>query len=186
MFTQLTLTPNKQTKILFRYRYRKKPENSDSVQQVSLISEVKRQQLRAEIQFRLNSFFNLRNRIEWVQYKKADNKENGYLFYQDILYKPMQGYVSGNCRLAYFHTNGYNSRIYAFENDVLYASSFPFYSDKGFRCYLNLRYRLKRGIDIWCRYSTFLYPQKESIGSGLDTIEGKHKSELKVQVRLQF
>ncbi|GAA4806188.1 helix-hairpin-helix domain-containing protein [Olivibacter ginsenosidimutans] len=186
MFTQLTLTPNKQTKWLFRYRYRNKLENGDLVQQVSSMAQVKRQQLRAEIQFRLSPIFNMRNRAEWVYYKKADQKERGYLVYQDMLYKPMQGHFSGNFRFAYFHTDGYNARIYAFENDVLYASSFPFYSDKGFRYYLNLRYKLKRGIDFWCRYGAFLYPQKETLGSGLDTIEGKHKSEIKAQIRVQF
>jgi len=186
LLTQFTLTPNRQSKLLLKYRYRNKAENGDVVEHVSLIERVKRHQLRAEIQFSLSQLITLRNRVEWVRYEKAVDREKGYMLYQDVIYKPKQSHFSGNFRLAYFNTDGYNARIYAFENDVLYASSFPFYSDKGFRYYINLRYKIKRGIDFWCRYASFYYPGLESLGSSLDIIDGKHKSEIKLQMRLQF
>lgn len=186
LFSQLTLTQSKRSKFLLRYRYRTKEENSDSVTNIALIETLKKQQVRVELQFKLNDAIGLRNRAECVYYKKAGVKEFGYLLYQDVLYKPIKGAFSGNIRLAFFHTDSYHTRIYAFENDVLYASSFPVYYNKGIRYYANLRYKIRRGIDVWCRYARSYYPSLDSLGSGLDVIDGKHKSEIKLQMRLQF
>src|SRR5690606_10052561 len=101
----------------------------------------------------------------------GDRTEIGWMVYHDIIVKPA-GKLSGNARIALFGTPGYNSRIYAFENDVLYAYSFPLYHNKGIRTYLNLRYRLGRRMDVWLRYATFVYRGVEEVGSGLDAIDG--------------
>jgi len=94
--------------------------------------------------------------------------------------------MTTNLRIAYFHTDSYNTRIYAYENDVLYASSFPLYYQKGWRFYNNVRYRIGQGIDVWAKVSAFYYPGLASIGSGLDVIQGNLKSEIKLQLRFQF
>src|SRR5690606_26578984 len=122
LFTQLTLTPNKKLRYLLRYRFRNKAENGDSIHPTAVLDRVRRQQIRAEAQYQVSSTIVFRNRFEYGFYKKAAHAEKGYLVYQDVIYKP-QGMFSGNARIALFKTDGYNSRIYAFENDVLYASS---------------------------------------------------------------
>jgi hypothetical protein len=53
----------------------------------------------------------------------------------DILYKPLLAPYAAVLRLQYFETDSYNSRIYAYENDVLYSYSIPAFYDKGFRYY---------------------------------------------------
>lgn len=186
LFSQLTFAPNKNTKMLARYRYRKKVENGDSVETTHVLHEVKRQQLRIELQHKIHESVGLRHRAELVQYAKHQKKERGVMLYQDVLYKPLKGKFSGNVRLAFFNTSSFNSRIYAYENDVLYASSFPFYSNRGARYYANVRYKLRRGVDFWCRYASFIYPDVTHLGTGLDRIDGKQKSELKLQMRCQF
>lgn len=91
---------------------------------------------------------------------------------------------SGILRLQYFETDGYNSRLYAYENDVLYSYSIPAFFDKGFRYYLNLNYDLTRKLTLWVRWAQTIFRDKKSIGSGLDEIEGNSRSELRLQVRL--
>lgn len=186
LFSQFTFSPNRQTKVLARYRYRKKSENDDSITTSHVLQEVKRQQIRIELQHKIHASLGLRHRAEFMHYAKHHKKERGVMLYQDIIYKPLKGKVSGNFRLALFNTSGFNTRIYAYENDVLYASSFPFYSNKGARYYANVRYKLKRGIDLWCRYASFIYPDLNQIGTGLERIDGRYKSELKLQMRCQF
>ena len=112
-------------------------------------------------------------------------QERGYMAYHDIIFKPLEKAISGNIRLAAFKTDGYNSRIYAFENDVLYGYSSPPYHNTGFRLYTNIRYRLKRNLDFWLRYASFLYEEK-GISSGLDYIAGNMKSDIRLQLRMQF
>ncbi|MEO6682419.1 MAG: hypothetical protein ABIN48_06295 [Ginsengibacter sp.] len=88
--------------------------------------------------------------------------------------------------MAYFETEGYNSRLYAFENDVLYVYSIPVFFDKGYRYYINLRYKFSKQFSMWTRFAQTIYPEKEKIGSGLDEIKGKSRSEVKLQMIYNF
>jgi len=85
-----------------------------------------------------------------------------------------------------FGTPSYQSRIYAFENNVLYAYSFPVYHNRGMRTYANVRYRLRRKIDLWLRYATFIYWGVDEVGTGLNASTGNQRSELTVQLRIQL
>jgi len=76
--------------------------------------------------------------------------------------------------------------VYAYENDVLYAFSFPFYADKGTRAYLLARYRLSRSIDLYARLAQTIYTNRNKSGSGLDLIEGNARTEIKAQMRIRF
>ena len=92
--------------------------------------------------------------------------------------------ISGVLRLQYFETDGYNSRIYAYENDVLYSYSIPAFSDKGFRYYLTLNYDLTKKLSFWLRCAQTIYKNRNTVGSGLDEIQGSRRTEVKLQARL--
>ncbi|MNT62510.1 hypothetical protein D3C72_2002360 [compost metagenome] len=106
--------------------------------------------------------------------------------YQDIFWKSSAGKFQSNIRVAYFDAASYDNRIYAYEQDVLYASGFGMYNTRGWRMYLNLQYRLSRHVQVWAKYAIYYYPERGSIGTGLDQIEGNKKSEVKVQLRWQL
>jgi hypothetical protein len=125
--------------------------------------------------------------VEFVRFQKTDtDPENGLVLLQDINFKPLSASVSFSFRYALFDTKSYNSRIYAYENDVLYSYSIPSYYYKGQRYYLTLRYKLKKGIDFWVRYAASVYSNRNIVGSGMDEIEGNMKSEIKLQARFEF
>lgn len=188
MMSQFSYIWYKKGQLSLRLRYRLREENTPSSKtQKVILAEVKRHQIRLEYKYKLSSIWSIRNRIEAIQYEKEyQDKELGWMVYQDLFYSPNQSKITTNVRLAYFHTDSYNTRIYAFENDVLYASSFPLYYQKGWRIYNNMRYRINRHVDLWTKISAFYYPELDQIGSGLDEIKGNIKSELKVQLRIQF
>lgn len=183
ILAQASWSPKKGTKLSFRYKSNVKEQNDAGENTINYLVPVQKDNYRLDFLTKLNSNIQLRNRIEAVQYKKVLNNQIGLLIYQDVLYKPMGSKLSGNFRLAYFHCDTYDSRIYAFENDVLYSYAIPAYQDKGFRFYLNTRYRLSKSIDAWFRYAITQYSSGEDIGSGLDLIAGRHKSDIKLQVR---
>ena len=118
--------------------------------------------------------------------KESEVLLKGYLIYHDILYKPLSIPVSFSFRYAMFDTQGWDPRIYVYEHDVLYAFAIPAYYDRGIRTYLNTRYTLNKHLDFWLKISNTYYPDRETIGSGLDEIEGKHRTDLRVQVRVRF
>ena len=184
---QMVYTPTKTFKVLARFKTENKEQNTDLDVPINFLDEVKKEGYRGEVSWQLNKKWSFQNRLEISQYKKGDaNKEFGYLIYQDVDYSPMFSKITGNLRIAYFDTQSYNSRIYAYEDDVLYSFAFGMYSGSGFRTYINLKYNLAKKLNIWARYGMFYYKDVETVGTYLDEIQGNKKSEVKIQLRYQF
>ena len=187
VLSHFTYSWYKRATLTIRYRYRNKQENVSADLPENLISDVYRQQLRMEGRYKINEAWSMRDRLELSHYRKEGvPTEMGWMAYHDVIYKPMASKISGNIRLAVFGTPSYNSRIYAYENDVLYASSFPMYHNSGIRKYANIRYRFWRKFDVWVRYATFVYGGVDEVGSGLDVIDGNRRSDIRMQLRWQF
>lgn len=185
---QMTYKPNKQAEIYTRYHSEKKAIN-DNPNELTLSPVVvkPKQDWRTQFSFKVNTAFTFRSRVEVLWYdKNGEAPEQGFLTYADVIYKPLLKKYSGNIRLQYFETDGYNSRLYAYENDVLYNYSIPVFYDKGYRYYINLNYDVTRKWSFWLRFAQTIYPDKKSIGTGLDEINGNKKTEVKVQSIFQF
>jgi hypothetical protein len=180
---QVTYTPNKQVELIARYKAEKKPINfnPENLTLNPVIPKTK-QGLRLHFIYKADKTFTFRSRVELAWYdKKGDDPQNGFLIFTDLVCKPLMKRFSGNIRLMYFETDGYNSRLYAFENDVLYGYSIPVFFDKGYRYYVNLNYDVNRKFSMWLRFAQTVYPEKRNIGSGLDMINGNKKTEMKLQ-----
>lgn len=185
---QVTYKPNKQVEIYSRFKTEKKAINYNpfEVPLDHVMPKVK-QGLRTQFSFKINSRFTLRSRVElsWFD-KKGNDPQNGFLMFTDVLYKPLLKKLSGNIRFQYFETDGYDSRLYAYENDVLYGYSIPVFFDKGYRYYLNIKYDIRKNFSVWGRIAQTIYPDKRGIGSGLDMIRGNRKSGLTLQLMWSF
>ncbi len=185
---QLTYKPNKQAEVHIRYRAEKKAINyNPDLLALNPVVMQPRQGLRSQFSYRLTNAVTLRSRAEMNWYDRhGPAAESGFLFYTDILYKPFHNAFSGNVRLQYFETDGYNSRMYAFEDDVLYAYSIPVFFGKGYRYYTNVNYDLNKKFFFWVRFAQTIYSNINTIGSGLDMIKGNTKSEITVQCIYNF
>jgi hypothetical protein len=110
---------------------------------IAPIVPVTRLNWRTHINYRLTNTVELRSRVETVWYvQNLKQKETGFLFYSDVSVKPAFKPFSFNARVQYVETDGYNSRLYAFENTVLYNFSIPPLYDQAFRYIVNVNYRL--------------------------------------------
>ncbi len=185
---QLTFTPNRQIEVYTKYRSETKQGNQpDNISAANYLVELPRQSWRTQISYKINQSIVLRSRTELLWYDQhGENAEKGFLTFFDVVYKPLLKKYSGNMRLQYFETDGYNSRIYAYENDVLFYYSIPGFFNKGHRYYLNLNYDLNSKVSFWLKWSQTIYNNINSIGSGLDEIQGSSKSEVRVMARLHF
>ncbi|MEO8762862.1 MAG: helix-hairpin-helix domain-containing protein [Ginsengibacter sp.] len=185
---QLTYKPNKLLEMYTRYHTERKPINynpNGTTLNPPIVQP--KQFLRTQFSYKLSSTFILRSRVEisWFD-KKGEASQSGFLYYCDIIFKPLLKPLSGSVRLQYFETGGYDSRLYAYENDVLYSYSIPVFYDKGYRYYLNITYDLNKKTSIWARFAQTAYPGKSLIGSGLDAINGHLKTEIKLQFIVLF
>ena len=185
---QLNYKPNKQLEIYTRYHAESKAINVNP--QASILSPVIQQpkkNWRTQVSYKINTAIIVRNRTELVWFdKNGTREEQGFLMYFDFLYKPMLMPFSAALRLQYFETDGYNSRLYAYENDVLYSFSIPVFYDKGYRYYINLNYDINKKISFWARWAQTIYKDKTLVGTGLDEIKGGRRSEIKLQAAYRF
>ena len=186
--TQLTYKPNRQLEIYARYRKERKARNYNPDELIlSPVVPKPRQNFRTQLSYRINSEMTFRSRIEitWFD-RKGGGEQNGFLYYADMLYKPMMKKYSGSMRLQYFETDGYDSRMYAYENDVLYSFSIPVFYDKGYRYYVNLNYDFSKKLTLWLRWAQTIFKDRNIVGSGLDEIPGNKRTEVKLQVQYYF
>jgi hypothetical protein len=185
---QVTFIPNKQIELYTRFRSESKEGNQAANSTVTnYLVFLPKQNWRTQLSYKISAATTLRSRIELLWYDKNGlNKENGFLTYVDIFYRPLLNPFSANLRMQYFETDGYNSRLYAYESDVLYSFSIPLFYGKGYRYYINLNYDISKKASIWLRWAQTIYPGATSIGSGLDKIAGDKRSEIKTQIRLLF
>ena len=187
-FSQITYRPNKQLEIYTRFRSESKAKNfNPDGLTISPVLPKPRQNIRTQISYKINPVVTFRSRVEmsWFD-KNGGGAQNGFLVYTDILYKPMMKKYSGSMRLQYFETDGYDSRLYAYENDVLYSFSIPVFYDKGYRYYVNINYDVNKKMTFWFRWAQTIFKDKTTIGSGLDQIAGNRRTEVKLQMLYSF
>lgn len=183
---RLTYSPNQKLVAYLNYRRKQKQQNNDNTK-ITALDEVNYQDFRFDISYPFSPNITFRNRAEVVKYQKGSPAaEYGLMVNQDVLFRPKTSKISANCRLAWFHTASYDSRIYSFENDVLYSYTILPLQHTGFRTFLNAQYTFNKGLDAWFRYSAYLYHGEKTVGSGLDLIEGNKKSEIRLQMRYRF
>ena len=98
-----------------------------------------------------------------------------------MAYKPENKPFSLTFRYAIFGTQDYDSRVYAYESDVLYSFSVPAFYGKGMRVYLLGKWKPFKNFTLYARIGSTIYRDRDEISSGLTLIEGNHKTDLKVE-----
>ena len=184
----LKYTPNKHLGMSFLYRVGSKGINEGPTASIlTLMGNPTRQDIKAGVNYQLSNHCRIQNGVMMAWYdRKGPAASQGILLYTELFYKMLRFHAVANIRLQYFETTDYNSRLYVYEHDVIYDYSIPASYGKGSRYYFNFQTALYKKISIWLRLSRSVFPAKTVIGSGLDEIPGKHKTEFKVQVSYKF
>jgi hypothetical protein len=185
---QISYKPTKTFEIYARYRYQNKERNSRfSDGTVTALENVIQQNFRINVSYAVNEFFTLKSRIEWVNIQRPSQPfEKGLLVTQDLLFKPKNLPFDLSLRYALFDTDSYDTRIYSFENNALYAFAVPAHYYQGNRAYVLIRYSFLNYFDLWVRYGVFIYNNRTSIGSDAEEIMGDKKSDITIQLRMSF
>jgi hypothetical protein len=187
-FAQVTYLPKDRVTIYGRYRHRNKVKNAPtSIEEMDFLLGTEQENYRIEASYPVSRSVTFKQRIEAVNYAPAEGtKETGYVFFTDVSYRAPKTPFTLTGRYAIFDTDGYNSRIYTYEKEVLYAFSVPGLSGVGSRMYLLTKYSPTRNIDLWLRYSTTIWDNVTTNGSGLNLINAPSKSEFGIQLRLKL
>lgn len=134
--------------------------------------------------YAVNSIVQMKTRLQFSDYTLENTTTRGMTMFQDVTLDFGKIKISG--RYALFDTDDYDNRQYVYEKDVWLAYSFPAYAGKGVRNYLMIQYDLSKHITCWLRYAHLRLHIEDSIGSGLDLIEGSTRDDIKFQLRLRL
>lgn len=187
-FLQLDYSPVRDFQFTTYLRQEIKQQDISSIENgLKKQTDINKLKYRFQLSYKVLGNITLKNRFEQIIYKDGVNPiSRGYIIYQDLIYKPQIIPFSFYFRYALFDTDDYNSRLYAYENDVLYAFSVPAYYGKGSRFYAMVKIKLRKNIDFWLRFSQTYYVDRNVISSGLTEIDGNTKSEIKAQIKIKF
>jgi len=187
-FGQLEYQATGRTNIYLRYRDRLRQINTrDDALGADFLVDNPRRNLRLNFSHSATRQIRLRSRIELTEFgRESEPISRGFMAYQDVVWSWRKVPLRIAARYALFDTDNFDSRIYAYENDVLYFFSIPAYSGRGTRAYILLKYDLGRNTDIWLRWAQTYFTDRQSIGSGLEQIEGNTRTEVRFQVRHRF
>ena len=100
---------------------------------------------------------------------------------QDAQYSFSKFRITG--RIALFDSDDYDTRLYAFENNVLWTFSIPAFAGQGMRYYLLGQYQVNSQLTAYFRFSRTSYTDRETISSGLQEIEGDRQTETTLLLR---
>ncbi len=172
---------NRKFTFYFQFKHADKNVN-ESMEYYNQLIAVKKQNYRLNAIYKPLYNLQLKSCLEYVVLQQKNNKEKlrGYLIYQDIVWKYKWVTLTG--RYALFHTDSYDTRLYAYENDVLYASSIPAYYGIGNRIYVMMKMEVSSYVNIWVRVAQSFYKNKQTIGTGLEEIDGNSKSDIHLQI----
>lgn len=129
----------------------------------------------------------LRTRMQASRLRDDDGLawRSGYVLAQDVGYQFNRTFKL-TARYAIFDADDYDSRQYVFEQDVLLAVSVPALYGQGTRVYGLAEIRINRSLTLWLRYAETRYRHQDVVGTGLESIQGSLRGEVKAQLRLKF
>jgi hypothetical protein len=139
-------------------------------------SEITTRNIRGSIRYTLNKYLILGSRLDYKFVNQSGSR--GMMMLQDINFRLRQVPLTFWLRYCLFNTDDWDSRIYAYENDLLYSFSIPALSGEGSRSYLMVKWEIGDYADIRFKYGITSLTGKSNI------IDERH--EIRFQVKILF
>ena len=133
------------------------------------------------LEYQVTKSLFLRSRILFSRVDFNSEKTTGFMILQDIQYGQQRWRITS--RIALFDAENYDNRLYAFENNVLWTFSIPAFSGQGLRYYLIGQYDFSPRLTSYLRFARTSYTDRESISSGLQTIDAPQQTETTILFR---
>lgn len=165
----ITYTTNSNWIFSARYRYKDKDNTRQSLRFLITYSG-KRLQLRTQVEACL---------------QRSDTVSNGVIFTQAVSYSVSKRY-SLYANAAYFHTDDFASRLYAYERGMQYQFSNASYYGKGIHAALLVTAQLTNSLKTLLKISHTHYYNRNTIGTADRTIFSNHQTDIELQLTVRL
>ena len=182
--------PTQDLNLYGQFRYKKREQDYTTMdemnREIRLLGEHIRTSARFQLEYQVHPLVRLRTRFDSaITDIPGGGTSRGYLIYQDIRVFPHPD-ITIDARATLFDTDDFESRVYQFENDLLYVLSNTMLFDQGQRMYLVINYEAAEWLEFWFKVSSTMYENRNTISSGLAEIKGNRRSDIGVQARVRF
>lgn len=167
-----------------RYRLKQKEKNHTSGN-TRTIESYRTHRWRGQINCPINDQWKLRTQADYTLYI-LDRPEQGWSVIQAVGWRERSGKMQLDGGLSYFHTDSWETRISTYEKNVLYTFSFPSFYGQGLRYFLVAQWEPRPALTCYLKAANTHYLDRSTIGSGLENIEGKNRTDIYLQLRFQF
>jgi len=184
---QVDHTQNRFFSWYIRYRYKEKEKNILFNNHTSYdIIPYDQQRLRIQGLY-MGYPFVLKTSLEGVLYEeRSQKKRKGYAITQSIGWEAGTSPVRLDLFIAYFHTDDYTTRISSYEKNMPYVYHMNTLYGRGVRLSGLLRWNIWKKLSFSMKMGYTYYPDQETIGTGLEEIEGNRKTEGSFLIQWKF
>jgi len=142
--------PGDKLKIEAWYNYRLSMNDAANNKMIPEQNELVTRSIRGSVRYSANENLTLGTRLD---YKITDpSTGTGILLLNEIIYSVRPLPVTLWIRYCIYNTDSWDSRIYTYENDLLYSFSIPALSGKGSRSYIMIKWEINDSAEIRLKY----------------------------------
>jgi hypothetical protein len=171
--------------ITLRYRLQHLSEPDRSYSAYYPLNTKIRENLRLDARLSLSKTLEMHHRIELVRIRNNTSTKMGYLIYHNIS-QQLNRKLKYQMRLTLFNTDDFESRIYAFENDLSSVFSIKAWQNRGMACYCIVQYHVNKILQIKTKFATVRYSDYQTSGSGADIVKGYQFNEVKFEMTIKI
>ena len=187
-FVQINYRPKHNWDMNLRYKDKIKEKNHtpDKAKMTSILP-YEQKKIRYQMNYNNSIGFKSRLQLDYTAYIGTDKQESqGFMISQTTGYTSTKFPIQIDLGTAYFKTDNWDTRMYAYEKNILYAFSFPTFYGEGIRNYSVLKVNVLKNITVYAKIAWTHYFDRNEIGSDLEKIEGKDKVDANVLVKVKF
>lgn len=154
---------------------------------VDAVTPTTRQSVLWAATYRWSDRLRFRTRVNGVRVRSGSRTawQYGTLLLQDAALRPHPRLLLAG-RMAFFDTDGFAPRVFAYERGVRYAFGVPALSGRGDRSYLLLRLAISDAATLEAKYGITRYDDRSAVGSGLAEVNGNRVREIDVQLHWRW
>ncbi|GHT84236.1 hypothetical protein FACS189420_2100 [Bacteroidia bacterium] len=184
---QISYRHNDRLQMNLRYKYKEKYKNviQESGKETFVLPYTQHR-WRYQFNYQSENGFGLKTQADYNLYTSKPDTQSGWSLTQNLSFARDKSKFQMDGALAYFHASDWNSRINIYEKNILYAFSFPNYYGEGVRAYSVIKWKISKPLTLYLKLATTHYFERDVIGSGLEEIQGKEKTDMNVLIKYNF
>jgi hypothetical protein len=171
---KMMFLPSENLKIETSYRYQLSMVDNDLQHGIPGQDQIVTRSLKVSAQYTPHDNLTFASRADYKIVNQAGSR--GFILCQDINYAFRKIPLTIWARYCLFNTDDWSSRIYTYENDLLYSFNIPALSGQGSRCYIMTKWKIGDFGEIRIKYGV---TSLMSVGNSVENAD-----EIKMQLRV--